>query len=73
MTFAITYPRLVRNQFHDFHDYTLWLTESVQMRLSVEEYENLKNSIADEERPVDVAWLRGELAAVRAERARERP
>lgn len=42
---AAIYPNVQRNDWHHSHDYTLWLSDSTQMRLTPDQYACLKSSI----------------------------
>lgn len=65
------YPNVQRNDWFDSHDYTLWLNESTQMRLTPEQYACLKSSVdrTEAEAPKDASWLRAEVARAKARSA----
>jgi hypothetical protein len=49
------YPYIERNQWHGSHNYTLYLTDSIQVHLSPDQYDNLKASmslVAEAEKPL---------------------
>lgn len=77
---AAVYPNVQRNDWHNSHDYTLWLNDSTQMRLTPEQYACLKFSvdrITELETPItdgQAGWLRAKMdrARKRSEQVPER-
>lgn len=65
------YPQLVRNQFHDGHDYTLWVSDNTTIRLTEEQVLSLREQIDQDQKPIsdeDATELRAALADIRAKR-----
>jgi hypothetical protein len=66
------YPQLVRNQRHDYHDYTLQLSDSgVDVRLTEQQVLSLHDQIEQDQKPIgdeDAAVLRAAFAAIRINR-----
>lgn len=65
------YPVLVRNQGHDYHDYTLLVADDVRVTLSQQQLVSLWKQIEADQKPLsdeDVAKLKADLAQIRADR-----
>lgn len=65
------YPVLVRNQGHDYHDYTLLVADNVKVILSQDQLVSLAKQIEDDQTPMsaeDLAQIKAELADIRASR-----
>lgn len=64
------YPVLVRNQGHDYHDYTLLVADDVRVTLSQQQLVSLWKQIELDQKPLsdaDIAKLKADLAQIRAD------
>lgn len=66
------YPELIRNQWHGNHDYTLRLSDNVDVRLSPQQLISMGKQIEQDQSPIDaeqLARMKAELAGIRSFRA----
>jgi hypothetical protein len=65
------YPVLVRNQYHDCHDYTLRLADWCEVRLTEHQVQSLGRQIERDQTPMseaELAVLKAELGGICAKR-----